>query len=47
MNKEILIFGDADFDKHNFLYHKNTIMIDGRDIDKILISDSSMKWISL
>ena len=47
MNKEILIFADADFDKHNFLYHKNTIMIDGIDIDKILISNSSMKWISL
>ena len=39
MNKEILIFGDIEFDKRNFHYHKNTFLIDEIDIDRILISN--------
>ena len=39
MNKEILLFGDIGIDKRKFCYHKNPLLIDDVDLDKVLRSD--------
>ena len=35
MDKKIIAFGHTEIKKHKFLYHKNLILIDDVDIDKI------------
>ena len=37
INKEIITFGDIEIEKRKLHYHKNPILIDYLDIDKILI----------
>ena len=37
INKEIITFGDIEIEKRRLHYHKNPILIDSLDIDKILI----------
>ena len=37
MNKEIITLGKIE--KHKFHYHKNPVLMDDVDIDKILISN--------
>ena len=38
MDKEIIIFRDTEIEKYKFHHHKNAILIDDVNIDKILIT---------
>ena len=39
MDEKITTFGNNKIEKHKFYCHKNPILIDGVDINKIIVSD--------
>ena len=41
MGKQILTFGDAGIEKHNFCHYKSPILLENVDIENLLVSSSA------
>ena len=41
MGKQVLTFGDAGIEKHNFCHYKSPILLENVDIENLLVSSSA------